>query len=261
LTADPGQRLKQIRERVNMTIRDVEDASRVIADRHDNDEYLIGLSRLSDIENKGIIPTIYRLYSLCVIFRLDPEEVLEWYGVDMASIAADSLAIELSGTHPIGFSANGRGEVLIPLSLDPGIDIRKTTYLSRMIQRWGRLPLALFSGLDPKGRRYAFIGMDDYRMHPQLQPGSLVQIDESRRKIVNTGWSTEWERPIYFFEHRGGYVCCWCTLNEHQLVLQPHPASSCIPEVFKYPDDIEVIGQVTGVAMRLDLAGRRRARS
>jgi hypothetical protein len=97
-------------------------------------------------------------------------------------------------------------------------------------------------------------------MYPLLQPGSFVLIDESRRKLVTSGWAHEFERPIYFFEHRNGYACCWCNLAESRLVLQPHPASGCNPEIFLYPDEIDVIGQVTGLAMRLDQGKRRRAR-
>ncbi len=41
-------------------------------------------------------------------------------------------------------------------------------------------------------------------MYPLIQPGSLVLIDDTHRKIVNTGWANEYERPIYFFEHRKG---------------------------------------------------------
>jgi hypothetical protein len=88
-----------------------------------------------------------------------------------------------------------------------------------------------------------------------------VVIDETHRKIVETGWANEFERPIYFFEHRAGYACCWCNLTSNQLILQPHPASLCSPEIFLFPDEIDVIGQVTGVAMRLDQGKRRRTRS
>src|SRR5205814_10051316 len=68
---EAGQKLKRARERLNLRYRDVEEASNQIAARHNNDEFVIALSRLSDIENKGTVPTIYRLYSLCTIYRLD----------------------------------------------------------------------------------------------------------------------------------------------------------------------------------------------
>lgn len=257
---DAGEKLKRVRDRLNLTIRDVEEASRKIAMRHKNDEFIVGLSRLSEIENKGTVPTVYRLHSLCAIYRLDPLEVLEWYGVDVGELTADSMAVEITRTHPIGFGASSSGSVQLPLALDPGIDIRKTTFLSRMIQKWGRLPVSLLNGFDLKNHRYAYIGTEDWRMYPLILPGSLVLIDEDRRKVVNSGWTTEFERPIYFIEHRGGFACGWCMLNANQLVLQPHPASRCFPEVFVFPEEADVIGQVTGVAMRLDQGKRRRGR-
>src|SRR5713226_3722174 len=243
---EAGQKLKRARERLNLRYRDVEEASNQIAARHNNDEFTIALSRLSDIENKGTVPTIYRLYSLCTIYRLDIHEVLDWYGVNLATLAADAAAIQIERTHLIGFGGNGYGDVQMPLSLDPGIDLRRTTFLSRMIQRWGKLPLTLLNGMDLKNYRYAYIGTEDWGMFPLIQPGSLVLIDESRRKVVNTGWTNEFERPIYFLEHRKGFACGWCTLNENQLVVQPHPASMCSPEVYVYPEEIDVLGQITG---------------
>jgi transcriptional regulator with XRE-family HTH domain len=258
---DPGQKLKRVRERLNLRYRDVEEASIQIADRHKSDEFVMALSRLSDIENKGTVPSMYRLYSLCTIYRLDLHEVLDWYGVEMSAQAADAAAIKIEKTHLIGFGNNSSGDAQVPLSLDPGIDPTKTTYLSRVIQRWGKLPLSLLSAMDIKNYRYGFIGSEDWSMYPLLQPDSLVLIDDSQRKIVNTGWNNEFERPIYFFEHRNGYACSWCTLSEKILMLQPHPASMCAPEIFKYPEEIDLIGQVTGVAMRLDQGKRRRART
>lgn len=253
--------MKRVRERLNLRYRDVEEASILIANRHKSDEFIMALSRLSDIENKRTIPSLYRLYSLCVIYRLDLNEVLDWYGIEMSQQAPDAAAIQLEKTHLIGFGSQPDGEAQVPLSLDPGIDTTKTTYLSRVIQRWGKLPLSLFSGLDLKNYRYAFIGSEDTSMYPLLQPGSLLLIDDSQRKIVDSGWTNEFERPIYFFEHRNGYACSWCTLMDKTLILQPHPGSNRSPEMFKYPEEIDLIGQVAGVAMRLDQGKKRRAQT
>jgi hypothetical protein len=83
-------------------------------------------------------------------------------------------------------------------------------------------------------------------------------IDQNRRKIAVAGWTSEYDRPIYFLEHREGYICCWCTLAGDRLLVQPHPASHRKPEWFAYPNEIEVIGQVIGVAMSFE-NGKRRA--
>ncbi len=254
-----GQKLRRARERLGLRYRDVEDASLRIAERQKNAEFAIGLSRLADIENKGTLPTIYRLYSLCAIYRLDLIEVLRWYGVDLARLPSDALSVNVERTHLIGFSPADHTEVEMPLGLDPGIDLSRTTYLSRMIQRWGKLPLAMLNGLDLKKHRYGFIGTDDWFMYPLLPPGSLVLVDETRSKVASGGWVSEFERPIYFLEHRQGYACSWCHLAETHLVLQPHPSSLCAAQVHNYPSEIDVIGQVVGVAMRLDLGRRRHA--
>ena len=166
-----------------------------------------------------------------------------------------------SRTHPIGFRGNGSGVITLPIRLDPGVDLGRTTYLSRMIQEWGKMPLALLEGLQLKDYRFGYIGADDYTMYPLLPPGSLVQIDETKREIIPSGWTSEYERPIYFFDSHQGYACGWCSVNGKRLILQPHTTSPCSPTMFVYPDEIEVIGQVVGVAMRLEPMRKAKARS
>ncbi len=187
---------------------------------------------------------------------------MEWYGILLTGLAADSAHVDVPQTHMASFQVGVQGEVLLPLSLDPGVDLRRTTYLSRMIQRWGKIPLLFLEALKLQDHRYAFIGTEDWFMSPLLQPGSFLIIDETQRRISNSGWNNEFDRPIYFFEHRQGYSCGWCHLNGEQLVLQPHPASlNAARKSIQYPKDIDLIGQVSGVAMRLDQGRRRRVRS
>lgn len=257
---EAGQKLKRVREKLNLRYRDVEEASLRIAARHENEEFTILISRLADIENKGTVPSIFKIYSLCAIYRLAPAEVFGWYGVQMGNLAIDANAVEVERTHLVGFG-EGDAQVNVPISLDPGIDIRRTTFLSRVIQRWGKLPLSMLGTFDMRGLCYGFIGTADWMMYPILQPGSFVLIDQSRRKLITSGWTNEFDRPIYFLEHRQGYACSWCSLNGDKLMLQPHPASDCAMEVYDYPTEIDVVGQVIGVAMRLDPGRRRRTRS
>jgi len=258
---DAGQKLRRIRERLGMRVRDVELESQKIADKRQNDEFTIFINRLSEIENRGLVPSIFKLYSLCAIYRLDYLEVLEWYGVPMAKLSADATAIDIPNTHLLQFKSNPHGEALVPLTLDPGLDLRRTSYLSRMIQRWGKLPLLLLDELGLKDRRYAFLGTEDWFMFPLLQPGSLLVLDDTQRKISNGGWDNEFDRPIYFLERRDGHDCGWCNLQGDQLVLLPHPTSKCNPKIYEYPRDIDVIGRVIGVAMILNQGPRRETHS
>ena len=254
-----------MRERLGLRYRDVEELSQRIADRQKNNEFVIALSRLADIENRGTVPTMFKLYSLCAIYRLDLAEVMRWYGVDPGALPGDAAQLQLEHTHLTGFSpAEGEGglsaDLLLPLSLDPGFDIRKTTFVSRLIQKWGALPLMLLRGMDPAAHRYGFIGLDDDFMAPILPPGSFVLIDESRHKIGGGTWSNEYDRPIHFLELRDGFMAAWCTADDDRLIVQPHPSSLQPPRVLP-ASTVDVIGQVVGVAMRLDAGYRRTPRS
>jgi transcriptional regulator with XRE-family HTH domain len=257
---DAGQKLKKVRERLNLRYRDVEEASLRIATRHKNDEFAVALSRLADIENKGTIPSIYRLYSLCAIYRLDLGDVLEWYGIDFGAIGVDAMGVNIERTHAVAFDPDVNGEVMMPLAVDPGIDLRRTVYLSRVIQKWGRLPLILLNSFDLKNHRYGFIGTEDWSMYPLLHPGSLVLIDESQKRVSESGWKSEHDRPIYFLEHRKGYACGWCSVSDDQLIVHHHPSSPSGPDIYA-PEEVDVVGRVDGVAMRLISPRKRRTRS
>jgi transcriptional regulator with XRE-family HTH domain len=258
---DAGQKLRRARERLGFRVRDVEQASQRIAEKYSNPEFIVLINRISEIENKGVVPNVYKLYALCAIYRLDYVQALEWYGVPLAALPADSLFAEAARTHAVGFGTAEHGEVTMPLALDPGLDVRRTTYVSRMIQRWGKLPLMFLAGLDPKEQRYGFIGVDDWFMYPLLQPGCFVVLDETRRKVQKDGWTSEFDRPIYFLEHRQGFLCGWCSQEENRLILIPHPASGESPRVFTSGSEVDIIGQVVAVAMSLDQGRRRRGRS
>ncbi len=257
---EPGQQLKRAREKLRLKYRDVQEASRLIALRNRNGEFLVGLSRLSDIENGGTIPSIYRLYSLCAIYGLDWSQVLLWYGIDLKSLPGDAVNSVHTHSRLLEVSLENANEVEVP-ELSSSTDLRKTSYMSREILRWGKLPAVLLRSLDLQHQKYAFLGTDDWSMYPILLPGSFLQIDESRTKIGYEEWSHEIERPIYFLEHRDGYRCGWCSHAHGCLVLQPHWSAQASPEIFRYPEEIEVVGQVVGVAMRLGQAKRRHTHS
>ncbi len=245
-----GMDLRKIRDRLGLTMRDVETASMQIAQHRGNDEYLIPPSRLSDIETKGVVPSIFRLYSLAAIYRKPLRSLLQLYGMELDTINAEWAASQPTRSHIVAMD-NDRTSAKIPVKLDPGFDLSETSDLGRMVQQWGTVPLTLVSHLASQEYIYAYIGQEDYTMHPIVQPGSFVQVDESKRKVVEQRWRSEYERPIYFVETRDGFTCCWCSLRSNALVLQPHPLSPVPVRVLRHPQEAEVIGQVVGVAMRI----------
>jgi transcriptional regulator with XRE-family HTH domain len=245
-----GQNLRATREHLGMTMRDVESASERLATKYTNDEYLVPISRLSDFETKGVIPSIYRLYSLSVIYRRSFSELLAWYGVDLEASVSD---IEVSSPPRSHFSNTlaTASAVRMPVRMDPSFDPKKTLNFGRMVEQWGTVPLAYLEQFSDLDFTYGYIGSEDLTMYPIIPPGSFIQVDESRSKILEGGWRSEYERPIYFVETREGHVCCWCTSGKETIILQAHPLSPVPPKVLKYPQEADVVGQVVGVAMRL----------
>jgi transcriptional regulator with XRE-family HTH domain len=250
-TASPGEQLRSIRERLGLTIRTVESASSKIAAKYKNPDYLISLSRLSDIETKGIIPNIYRMYSLAVIYRTDIRDVMRVFGVDLGNVVDDLELADVPLTH-LSSAVSALREVEVPVEMDPGFDLRMTSPIPRMISRWGSAPLPYLKKFLDRTYNYGYIGSEDWTMYPLLMPGSFVQVDESKRKVTEGPWRSEFERPIYFVETRSGYTCCWCEINGQMLVLKPHPLSPAKTRVLRYDSEAEIFGQVVGVAMRLD---------
>ncbi len=258
---DPGRQLRRIRERLRLKYRDIEEASQQIARSRGRQEFSVGLSRLADIENKGTLPSLYRLYSLCVIYGLNFHTALTWYGIDLDDLAGDAAKLPLRETRLIDFAGPDRTSGEVPLEMDQDLDLTKTLYLSPHVRRWGKLPLSLFGSLDVRQHRYAFIGTEDWFMYPILPPGSFIQIDETKTHLAADGFPREYDRPIHLLEHRSGYRCGWCTERNGFLIVQPHSASQMSLEVYKYPEEVDILGQVTGAAMRMDLARRRHKRS
>ncbi len=245
-----GQRLRALRESLGFKMRDVESASSQIAQKFENEEFAIPPSRLSDIETKGIVPSIFRLYTLAAIYRREYREILAWYGIELDGIPADLGFGKPQRSH-VSEALGNVAQVRLPVKFDPGFSFEKTTDLKRAIEQWGVVPMAHLSLLAEDRYTYGYIGTEDFTMHPLIPPGSFVQVDETKNKVTEGTWRSEFERPIYFIEMRDGYTCCWCSIKRDAMILQPHPLSPTPVRVLKYPQEAEVLGQVVGVAMRL----------
>lgn len=249
--------IRQARERLGLRFRDVEEASTIISQRYGNDEFTVHISRLSAIENEGAVPNIYKMYSLCAIYRLDMGEALSWYGVDLGQVGTDSLAAPGTHTHLLGYDVPVGSDAMLPISLDPSFDSRKSSFLSRVVQKWGTMPLMLLQRFDTRNYRYGFVGEEDHWMFPLLQPGALLLIDEAKTRIERGPFLSEMERPLYFVQTRDGEHCTWLADDVDMLSLVPHSLSGYAPKW--YPrEQVEIIGQIVGMATRLDSARRRR---
>ena len=261
LMMQPGKILRQTRERLCLKYRDVEEASQRLADRHKNSEYIVGLSRLADIENKGTVPSIFKIFALAVIYGMDYGSVLSLYGISLEGMASDMTELNLKISRPIELKRKAKELTPASTNRDVAFDHRHTSFISNQIEEWGEVPLQIAQGMDSLKKRFAFVGSEDWSMYPLIPPGSFVQIDENKRRVANSGWENEYTRPIYFLLLHEGYRFAWCTERAGMLIVQPHSAAQIAASAYKYPGEVEVLGQAVGVAMRLDRERPHRKRS
>jgi hypothetical protein len=234
------QNLKALRVSRNITVREVESQSRKIADAKSDKRFYISNTRLTQLENDpSSEPSLWKLFSLSAIYRVRFTELTRLYNVDAEEVDKYS-AIAIPGrTHllsnvPDIYRAR---DFLKTLVKHPN----KTTLLPRTSQ-------ALDDNTNDQSLSYGYIGLDDFTMYPLMRPGSFVGLDTSQNKLRPVTWRTEYERPIYFLEHRQGYACGWCELQEKQLLLIPHHSSHVSIKRFVYPNEVEIVGRVMKVS-------------
>lgn len=203
-----GQKLKSLRNKRNITVREVEHASRRIADAKGDKRFCISNGWLAQLENGVSEPSICKLFSLSVIYQAEFLDLVRLYNVDVDD-----------------------KEKYQPVA-NPHLTQVQTTSSG--------------NGTEAPGIIHAHLGSDDLTMYPMIRPGALLTIDTNQNKLSPIAWRNEYERPIFFIELRDAYACGWCDLQGNQLLIIPHPSSPAGVRRFTYPREAEIVGRVVG---------------
>src|SRR6202140_5144145 len=127
----PGDQLRELRNRLGITTREVEELSRRLAERTGNEEYYISNAWLTQLENKNSVPSIYKLYSLSVIYRTKFNDLLAVFGIDLEATARYQLALPLQNTHLTSFEPpNPEKAITFPVRFDKGFSTGTTSLIS-----------------------------------------------------------------------------------------------------------------------------------
>ena len=247
-----GQRMKAARNLVGLSTRDVQRKSEQIASEKRNQEFYVSHAWVTDIEQGKFVPTLFKLYSLGAIYDKSFAELASYFELRIADLSRDRASIGVPKTHLVDREGDAEIQsVPLPVEFKPEFRLGSTNLLANVVEKWNEIPFGLLQHLDLRKSLYGYIGLEDHTLSPLIRPGSLVQIDPSQTKITMGRWRTELERPIYFIELRNGYLCSWCQLEKGQLIVVPHPQSRLAIQNFDYPSQADVVGRVTGVAMRI----------
>lgn len=217
-----GQKLKTLRNGRNITVREVEQASRRIADVKGDKRFCISNGWLAQLENSASEPNIQKFFSLSVIYRVNFLDLLRLYDVDVD---------EKQEYEPVA------DPYLTQLIVHkPDVDELFTATETLLIA----------NGKVNSNIVYGQLGLTDFTMYPMIRPGALLRIDTNQNKLMPGTWHNEYERPIFFVELRGGYACGWCELQGNQLLIIPHHSSRTSVRRFTYPREAEIVGRVVG---------------
>lgn len=248
----PGRYLREKRLQLGLSLREVQDASVILAAEENNEEMYISFARLLQIETESSPPSIFKILSLSVIYGIDFIYLLQHYGVRPDRIHKYRKKVSRHFTHPISTEMHEPDTtVTVPLRIDPRFHWENTELINKVVAIWGEIPASLLAHFNPREHLYAYVGLKDYTMFPLIRPGALVMVDGKRNRIVQEAWQNEYERPIYLIEMHDGYRVSWCQFEAGKLMLVPYPASPVRIQAVSFPDDAVVVGQVVGVAMRI----------
>lgn len=249
---EAGERIRAKRERRHLSIRDVEKFSRKIAREKNNPAYFVSHNWVSDLENGKSNPRLAKFYSLSLIYECDINEILAPYGLDICGLDKERGLIAQPHTHLSELTLPRAGPI-VPTSLKlPDMALlERTNLVRRMFHGLGQMPLFLFQQANLRDDvLYGWVGTKDYALDPVIRPGAFVQIDPHQNRVIKGVWPSEYMRPVYFIELRDNrYACSWCDLEGSRLLLVPSPKSPVPVRQFRYPQEAEIVGRVTGVAM------------
>ena len=223
-----GLRLKTLRHGRHITVREVECASRRIADAKSDRRFCISNGWLAQLENGASEPSICKLFSLSVIYRVNFLDLVRLYNVDVDEKEKYEPVADPYVTQLMSHKTDDDGQLLLEISRE------KSTSLLQAVVNKDHAPHIV----------YAHLGLADFTMYPVIRPNALLRIDTSQNKLRAVAWHNEYERPIFFIELRGAYACGWCELQGNQLLIIPHPSSPVRVQRFTYPREAEIVGRV-----------------
>jgi transcriptional regulator with XRE-family HTH domain len=253
-----GAKLKRIRLRLGLTVREVGRRSLKLAEERQNRDFSLSRAWITDVEKGRFVPGTFKTVSLSVIYHLAVAEIHEFFGIKPGDITKERALFRPPKTHLLSLpEESGSESGDLPEDADATIQLENTNLLSRLVDIWGDVPVPLLRHLDLRRSLYGYIGTKDRTMSPLIPPGTFVQIDAKQTRVRKSSaksamGQSPFARPIYFLDIRSGYACGWCEIKDGQLTLIPHPDSGEQTRTFRYPGEVDVIGRVTGIAMRIE---------
>jgi transcriptional regulator with XRE-family HTH domain len=238
-----GARLRMIRRQSHLSLREVEERSRRIAQERGDSSYQVSAGSLARLERYGHGFTVNRLVTLAEIYKITLGQLLR----------AEHPRNEGTQNPDHLSSPNETESSTKRLRKDPVRHSRAARPLPDLLpDETTLLPLPIENGPSRTPYLRAVIGKRDLTLSPIIPAGSIVHVDTRKREIASKqNWPHELQRRIHLLKAEDTYFCGWCELDEgSHLTLIPHPLSSAPSRIWKYGSEVENLGRVMSVVIR-----------
>ena len=248
-----GAQLRALRESRGLTLERVAAESRRLATRFSMPGLTLDIGWISRIEREDHDFSAIKLISLCIVYKIPPSTLL------LMMLKPGYVAVgERPSTSLLPEADILSDDCSVYPSFRPSAPHRNekvaTTGLLESLASEATGDMQLIPS--PHGlHKFGLIGNTDYTLWPIISPGAIATIDPRQRTISpRSAWASEYDRPIYFLELRRNYVCSWCDLSKDKrwLSIVPHPMSPVSVSHLRFPEDVDIVGRVVSISMRLN---------
>lgn len=239
-----GLRLRKIRADWGLSLREVEERSQLLANESGDAAYQISASWLARIEREEHQLTASKLIALATIYNLSYEDILGKRVQLEETIKGSRQMFEPNAT--VFLQRNTRPMTEVSLLARASGNTSAPEHTSLLQQS---------NECSPSPYRHAILGRCDRSLDPMIKAGSILEVHTQKRAMIpRRAWSNEFDRPIFLLMSHEGYSSGWCELDSdsYWLTLIPHPLSHAHVRRWKLHAEVEVVGRVTAVHMRLD---------
>ena len=246
-----GNLLRKARVKAGLTLREASLLSQKIARYLRNEQYAIAQSTLSDCEVSESAPRhLEKIISLLLIYGLRVTDLVAASGNEFVQLGQRPIPAYLIPPRPKALKATANGQP----HEEPLFDVSFPTPEPDIVRWLLRGSVGEVSGdFRPALRDLFWLS----GKQPFLTAGTggavLALVDRRKKKPARIPARATWQQPAWVLLLRNGeYRCACCSRVEKTLILYPESDRGRAPEQLRLGRDVEVIGQIVGLARQVN---------
>ncbi|MCU1297763.1 MAG: family transcriptional regulator [Acidobacteriaceae bacterium] len=244
-----AQLLRSSRNKMNLSLREASTLSRQVVELLGDQRYFVSPSSLSDYEVRDTPPRhFHKTVTLCLVYGLQFNTFLRTFGIDLKTLGLESIPDYLV-PRPRGPS---ECEHLSEKSTSAG-------FLAGLLAECIEVPFFLRNSIEAISSMsnislhdFFWTGGQRNALHPYLENALLVLVNRRKRIPVHFRSKPVWQQPLYVLLQRDGtYSCACCGIENGNLVVHPYSTNLYRPTQLRYPEEVEVVGQIVAIVRNL----------